>query len=55
MEEFLTDYVQMMAEAQEIDLNPAKVASIVNSLQQDEELWDTFDSFVNNAISKEGI
>lgn len=53
MEEFLTDYVQMMAEAQDIELNRSQIKRIVNSLRDDESLWDMFDSYVNDAIDEE--
>ena len=53
MEEFLKDYVQMIAEAREVELNSSQLQVIVNSLRADEELWDTFDSFVNDKIDKE--
>ena len=53
MEEFLKDYVQMIAEAREVKLNSSQLQAIVNSLRAGEELWDTFDSFVNDEIDKE--
>lgn len=53
MKEFLTDYVQMIAEAQDIELNPQQVNKIVNSLQGDESLWDMFDSYVIDEIESE--
>lgn len=53
MEEFLKDYVQMIAEAREIELNDSQLQVIVNSLREDESLWDIFDSYVNDEIDKE--
>jgi hypothetical protein len=53
MEEFLKDYVKAMAEARERSLNNAQLQSIVNSLQDEESLWDIFDSYVNDAIDEE--
>lgn len=53
MEEFLNNYVQMIAEARELKLNNPQLQSIVNSLQEDESLWDIFDSYVNDAIDEE--
>lgn len=53
MEEFLKDYVQMIAEAQDTELNPQQVSNIVNSLRSDDALWDTFDSYVRDEIEKE--
>lgn len=53
MKEFLNDYVQMIAESMEIRLSQSQMESIVNSLQENESLWDMFDSHVNYAIAKE--
>lgn len=53
MEEFLNDYVQMIAETRELKLNQSQMQSIVNSLQEEESLWDIFDSYVNDAIDEE--
>lgn len=53
MEEFLKDYVKTMVEARERNLNNAQLQSIVNSLQDEESLWDIFDSYVNDAIDEE--
>lgn len=53
MKEFLTDYVQMIAEARDIELNDSQLQVIVNNLREDESLWDMFDSYVNDEIDKE--
>lgn len=53
MEKFLEDYVQMMAEVREKNLNNSQLQSIVNRIQSDETLWDIFDSYVNDAIDEE--
>lgn len=53
MEEFLKDYVQIMAEVREIELNDSQLQVIVNNLREDESLWDIFDSYVNDEIDKE--
>lgn len=50
MEEFLTDYVKMLAENREVNLNDAQVAAIVNSLQSTDEIWDTLDMYANQEI-----
>lgn len=52
MEEFLKDYVQMITEANDIELSESKLQEIVNSLRDEEELWDTVDSFVNEEIAR---
>lgn len=48
MEEFLNDYVQMMAEAQEIELNDLELQTIVNNLMENEVIWDVLDEHINN-------
>ena len=53
MEEFLKDYVQMIAEARNIELNGLELQRIVNNLRENEELWDMFDSYVNDEIDEE--
>ena len=47
MEKFLKDYVQM------IELNNSQIKRIVNNLRENEELWDMFDSYVNDEIDEE--
>ena len=53
MEKFLKDYVQMIAEASELELNNSQIKRIVNNLRENEELWDMFDSYVNDEIDEE--
>lgn len=48
MEEFLNDYVQMMAEAQEIELNDSELQTIVNNLMENEVIWDVLDEHIND-------
>lgn len=50
MEEFLTDYVKMMAEAKDMNLSQAQMQEIVNNLQDNEDLWDTFDGYVGDEL-----
>lgn len=52
MEEFLTDYVEMMAEANDLELTKNQMQEIVNNLRSEEELWDIFDSFVTEEIAR---
>ena len=52
MEEFLTDYVEMMADANEIELNKTQMQSIVNNLRQEDEIWDILDSYVTEEIAR---
>jgi hypothetical protein len=51
MEEFLRNYVQMMAEQQEIELDEARMLEIVNNLMGEDEIWDTLDSHINNKLN----
>ena len=50
MEEFLNDYVQMMLDAQEIELPEEKVDKIVHNMMECDEAWDVFDSYINDFI-----
>lgn len=52
MEEFLKDYVEMMADANEIELNKTQMQSIVNNLRQEDEIWDILDSYVTEEIAR---
>ena len=47
MEEFLTDYIQMMAEAQDIELDESMLQEIVNSIAANEVVWDVLDEHIN--------
>ena len=47
MEEFLTDYIQMIAEAQEIKLDESTLQEIVNSIAENEVVWDVLDEHIN--------
>lgn len=53
MEEFLNDYVQMMLDAQEIELPEEKVGKIVHNMMECDEAWDAFDSYINDFIEIE--
>lgn len=48
MERFLKDYVKMYAESSEVDLNKDQVTSIVNRLMEEDEIWDTLDSYISD-------
>jgi hypothetical protein len=50
MEEFLRDYVQMMAEQQEIELDEARMLEIVNNLASEDEIWETLDMYIYNEL-----
>ena len=47
MKEFLTDYIQRMAEAQEIELDESTLQEIVNSIAEHEVVWDVLDEHNN--------
>ena len=53
MEEFLTDYVQMMLDAQDIELPEEKVDKIVHNMMECDEAWDQFDGYINDFIEIE--
>lgn len=46
MERFLKDYVKMYAESSEVDVNREQVATIVNRLMNEDDIWDTLDSYI---------
>jgi hypothetical protein len=53
MEEFLRDYVQMIAEQQDIELDEARMLEIVNNLMDEDEIWNALDSHVNDELVSE--
>ena len=52
MEKFLKDYVQMYAESSEVDINRAQVATIVNRLMNEDDIWDTLDSYISDYLEE---
>lgn len=52
MEEFLKDYVKMIADTNEIKLNKTQMQTIVNNLRQEDEIWDVLDSYVTEEIAR---
>lgn len=55
MEEFLNDYVQMIAEVRGMTLTPDQLQLIVNNLREDDEIWDLLDSKINYELDLEAI
>lgn len=55
MEEFLTDYVQMMAEAQDIKLTPDMLQEIVNSIAANETVWEVLDEHINYEFDEKEV
>ena len=47
MEDFLKDYVEMMAETREIEVSSIQLQEIVNNLMDNEMIWDILDEQVN--------
>lgn len=50
MEKFLKNYVKMMANSREQELSRDSLQEIVNDLMDNDELWDTFDSFIYDIL-----
>ena len=50
MENFIKDYVEMIAESQEINLTEKQINKIVNNLMNEDEIWDMFDTYINEEI-----
>ena len=55
MEEFLTDYVQMMAEAQDINLTESQLQEIVNSIASNETVWEVLDEHINYEFDEKEV
>lgn len=52
MKEFLTDYVKMIANNHETNLTDEQLNKVVYSLMENEELWDTFDSYIYDLLNR---
>lgn len=52
MERALKKYVKMINEGNEFNLNETQIGKIVNSLQNNEELWDYIDSIIFEKIEE---
>lgn len=50
MEKFLRDYVKMYTESNGIKLTNASLTTIVNNLMEEDEIWDTLDSYITNYL-----
>ena len=53
MEEFLRDYVQMIAEQQDIELDEARMLEIVNNLMDEDEIWNALDGHINDEFNNQ--
>jgi len=53
MEEFLTDYVTMHAEAMGIEnISKSKISTIVHNLMNDDHVWEELDSSIQNQLQE---
>lgn len=52
MDKFLTDYIQMIADARGLELNQQQVETLVNRMEAEEALWDTVDFYIHEAFDK---
>lgn len=52
MKEFLRDYVKMIADNHETALTEKQLTLLVDSLMENEELWDTFDSYIYDLLDR---
>ncbi len=55
MEDFLNDYIQMMAEAQDIELDESTLQEIVNSIAANETVWEVLDEHINYEFDEKGV
>ena len=52
MKKFLRDYVKMIADNHETPLTEDQLTLLVDSLMENEELWDTFDSYIYDLLDR---
>lgn len=52
MKEFLADYVKMIADNRETNLTNEQLNLLVDSLMENDELWDTFDSYIYDLLDR---
>lgn len=52
MEDFLLNYVEEMAEVRDQEINRTQLCIIVDSIMENDELWDTIDSLVIAELNK---
>ena len=52
MKEFLTDYVKMIADNRETNLTKEQLNLLVDSLMENDELWDTFDGYIYELLDR---
>lgn len=52
MKEFLRDYIKMIADNHETKLTKDQLTLLVDSLMENEELWDTFDSYIYDLLDR---
>lgn len=50
MEKFLKDYVKSYIQVSGDELTKEQLQNIVNNLMNNDELWDTFDSFIYDEL-----
>lgn len=55
MEKFLKDYVKMYVETAEIELTKDQLASIVNRIMEEDDIWDTMDSYITDYLEEMDI
>lgn len=52
MEKFLKDYVKMYVETAEIELTKDQLTSIVNRIMEEDDIWDTMDSYIADYLEE---
>ena len=55
MRDFLTEYVQMIAESNDSNITRDMLNRIVESLMRDEEIWNLIDDKIREMLRKEVI
>lgn len=52
MEDFLTDYVNMYADARDIEIDDELMTTIVDGLMNEDEIWDILDSYISDYLEE---
>ena len=55
MREFLTDYVQMIAENHESEITKDELNRIVEILMEDDEIWNLVDSTITDMLDNKEV
>lgn len=52
MENFLDDYISMLAETTNIEIDENQQKEIIENIANNDELWDIFDGYIYELLKK---